>query len=452
MNASQVFQHIDKIAQTPGKNDKLALMKEGMKHELFERVVVMAYNPFVTFGLAKLSPYVGAGTSTLDGQDAWTILADLASRKLSGDNARLTVDGWLRTLDAESSDLFRRIILKDMRAGFTEGTINKAKPKSIPEFPYMRCSLPAKSNIDKWDWSPGQISQEKADGMFTNVDVDIAGQASLRTRQGQPLVREQFEALFIEVERTLLPGSQSHGEMLVFRGGVLLLREDNNGYINKLNQGAGLQPNEEVRLYLWDQISLEAVQLGIDKTPYSRRLISLVLQVRDGNSSLVRTVDSRIVKSRAEAMAHFRELLALGKEGTVPKNRDMIWKDGTSKDQVKLKLAAVVDLQVRAIVPGRADTKNAGRPGSLSCGTSCGLLEVDVAVKNEDMRDDVETNPERWVGSIIKVVFNTIMTPDGKPASLFLPRMEEASYRIDKTVPDSFARVREQYQAAMETV
>jgi DNA ligase-1 len=56
-------------------------------------------------------------------------------------------------------------------------------------------------------------------------------------------------------------------------------------------------------------------------------------------------------------MIHYRELLLAGKEGSVIGNGDGIWKDGTSKDKIKLKLEVPVDLIVKAVVPGNVATK-----------------------------------------------------------------------------------------------
>jgi DNA ligase-1 len=119
---------------------------------------------------------------------------------------------------------------------------------------------------------------------------------------------------------------------------------------------------------------------------------------------------------------------------------------------VKLKLEFVVDLKVKAIVPGDANGKNAGRAGSLTCTTDDEDLVVDVTVKNEAMRDEIDANPEAFVGGILKVLANGVMKPSASSDvhSLFLPRMVEACIRADKFEPDSLARVFAQQEAAIE--
>src|SRR5690606_867314 len=121
--------------------------------------------------------------------------------------------------------------------------------------------------------------------------------------------------------------------------------------------------------------------------------------------------DTRVVRSLKDAYAHYKELLKQGKEGTILKKRTAVWRDGTSKEQIKLKLEAVVDLEVVGVVPGRAGTKNEGRAGSLTCKSKCGQLVTDVAVKNEAMRDAVDANPGDWIGRVISVCANSVMEP-----------------------------------------
>lgn len=166
-------------------------------------------------------------------------------------------------------------------------------------------------------------------------------------------------------------------------------------------------------------------------------------QLKDSKATCIKLIETRIVKSIDQAYAHAAELMKGGKEGTIVKHPNAAWKDGTSKMQVKIKLEFDVDLKVTAIVSGREGTKNEGRAGSLTCETEDGLLRVDVTVKNEAMRSDVDANPDDWIGRVITVVANDIMEPsDSNPLhSLFLPRMKEAGYRLDKREADSLERV-----------
>lgn len=454
--ASSVFRAIEAIAATSSKIEKEALVKQVGSLPIFMRIVRAAYDPFKNYFIAvapKKRDGLAPGSNTLDEEQFWTLLDKLSSRELSGTAARDAVQNAVDLLDAPSSELFRRIIAKDLRAGFTDGTINRVFPGTFQEFPYMRCSLKPKSNMAKWDWSLGMISQEKADGMFANVNR-AGDTVSIHSRQGSAFPRGCMPELEADLVRFLEADTQTHGELVVFQENgpdqdwSLCAREIGNGILNSLLSGGSLEPGQHVRYMAWDQIPLDAVKpKGKFETPYKQRLVKLLTQVRGG--SQVSVIPTRVVKSQAEAMAHYKELLTMGREGTVVKHPDTIWKDGTSKDQVKFKLEVDVELKITGFIPGTPGTKTEATFGSLMCGTECGQLEVGVAGLTDAMRQTMHNDRERFLQKVVTVRANSIMaptTPDGLH-SLFLPRLIEV--REDKTEADCLQRVKDQFEAAV---
>ncbi|HGP4208885.1 MULTISPECIES: hypothetical protein [Pseudomonas] len=141
------------------------------------------------------------------------------------------------------------------------------------------------------------------------------------------------------------------------------------------------------------------------------------------------------------------EQLELGLEGTIIKKPEAIWFDGTSKDQVKLKLEAPCELEVVDFLPGKG--ANAKTFGSLLCKSSCGQLVVGVSGFKKKKREEIHLNRDTWRGMIITVRSNQIMRPKkpGKPYSLFLPRFVEE--RLDKSVADDLVRIEEQFENAI---
>jgi DNA ligase 1 len=451
---ASIMELLNATAATSSKKEKEALVKHGLSLPIFRAAVQMAYSPLITFGVRDYPDFDGVHTNcfTISDAEPLELLDALANRRITGDEAIAAIKTMHGNLDADSAQLFKRIILKDMRAGFSDGTINKGEKGLIPTFPYMRCSLPKDTDLDAWPWDAGVFSQEKADGMFVNIDISAA-QASLRSRQGQPLPYAPFEALHLAIEEVLEDESQNHGELLVYFEGKPLPREQNNGVLNHLVNGGALEPGQEVRVFIWDSIPLEAVARGVYETPYRERLVRLAQTLKGRRSHLVNLIQTKLVFTRDAAWSHYRAMLAEGKEGTIIKHPQAIWKDGTSKQQIKLKLEVDVDLEVVEVVPGKKNTKNEGRPGSLTMCTSDGALLVDVTVKNEKMRAALEARPELWTNQVMKVRANSIMMPTepGKPASLYLPRFVEDVWRVDKTVGDTFHEVCSQFDNAVNS-
>lgn len=450
MNSCDILAAIEEIAATSSKNAKETLVKRYATCAEFVRVLEYAYNPSKTYGIRQMPNRTGTGFKSFDAT-TWQVLDELIKRKLTGNEAREVLAFEINSLDASSADLLIRIIRKDLRAGFSESTCNKAVKGLIPDFPYMRCCLPKDAKMETW--IDGAISQEKADGMFGNVDHEVGGLVRITSRQGSEFPIEKFANIERDVRATFTPGMQQHGEFLVKRNGVILERQIGNGILNSVLKGGSFGPGEEPVYMVWDQVPLTHIQpKGKYEVPYSQRLAGLITQLKAANPDSLKLIKTRVVRSMSEAHDHYREMLLAGKEGTVVKNPKAIWKDGTSKDQVKLKLEVDVDLKIVAIVPGRVGTKNEGRAGSFTCVTSCGGLVVDVTVKNEDLRDRVDENPDEFIEKIIPVRANSILLPSesNEYHSLFLPRMVEADYRMDKTEADSLQRVFDQFESAVE--
>jgi DNA ligase-1 len=453
MDSTEIFTLIERIAATSAKSAKLALLGEHAGDEGLRRVLEAAYSPLNTYGIAlrPAPPDLERDGARFD-EPTWAMLWQLERRELTGNAARAALAAEMARLDGASAELLWRIVAKDLRAGFSASTVGKVFPGLLPEYPYMRCSLPKKSNLAQFDWAAGVFSQKKANGLFANVNLLDSGAVTLVSRSGSEFPAEAFTELAAFVAGRFERGFQHHGELLVVEEGRILPREVGNGILNGVLQGGGFGPGQAPLYEVWDRIPLSAVvRKGSYAVPYRERLEALDGLLREvGDNDPVRLIDTRIFNSLKDAYAHYAELVAAGEEGTILKSPGLIWRDGTSKDAVKLKVEASCDLKIVGIVPGRAGTRTEGRAGSLACESECGKLRVDVTVKNEAMRCALDADPQSWIGRIVPVLFNEVMRPGPHNSlhSLFLPRLEEAGWRPDKSVADDLDRVLEQFEGA----
>lgn len=458
MDSNAIFDALEEIAKTPGKNDKQALLKKYMDDDEFKGVVKMALDPFVRFNIARRPTVTKSGDKVL-GQHTTDVLTGLSMRTLTGNAARDILTDVMEGLTPKSQEVMWRMVSKDLRAGFGASSVNKCVKGFIPEFSYMRCSLPKHVKLSEWDWGRGVISQEKADGQFDNLTVQD-GVVTMVTRQGSPLDVSKFPEIEQEALKAFVDGFQTHGEILVEVNGVIAKRHIGNGIINRILDGGDFEPGERPIYRAWDQIPVvNAVKKGKYLRPYEDRLADLIRQITyvtpatKTTSAAIALIETRIVHSMKEAYQHYLEVLRRSGEGTIVKRREGIWKDGTSKDQVKLKLEAPCELEVYGYEEGNG--KNADLFGSLKCRTSDHLLSVNVSGFTDAMRKDIHENMERWTGGgeggyIITVISNEILEPSASNPlhSLFLPRFEEV--RNDKSKADTLERVREQFANAIK--
>lgn len=445
MNSDQIYNLLETISATNSKLAKYALLRENDCINL-RNVLSAAYNPLVSYGLKEKTLPQPEGTCGKGHFDTATfkLVEQLSARVVTGHHATRAVSNEMAGLTSESAELLRRILLKDLRAGFSESTINDVFKGLLPEFPYMRCSLPKHVKLETWDWDNGVFSQEKADGSYLSLDRRGDGMIFMRTRQGTPYDIEQFPGIVSDAEDLGL-GTQTHGELLVIRDGVVLPREVSNGLLNSVLKGGSFELKDIPIFLVWDQIPLEcAVPGGKYGASYQQRLTTLEVQL---GGEYIRMIDTRVVPSMDQALDHYREMLADGKEGTILKHPGGLWRDHTSKHQVKLKLEADCELKVVGFEPGKG--KNAVTFGSLICESSDAELIVNVSGIADKKRKEIHENRLAWLGKIVTVRGNSIMysKKEGKPHSLFLPRLIEE--RNDKAAADSFERIVAQYENAI---
>lgn len=445
MNSCEILRAIDSVAALPGKNDKSALLTVHMVDPTFQRVMKLMLNPLISFYKRPARSLVFGSEQFSD--QTWLLLDRLSTRMLSGDAASREIADTLSRLTPDSSELLWRILHRDPRAGFSEGSINKIQPLTIPEVPYMRCCLPSDVDLNSWPWSRGVYVQEKADGTFFGLTVKQGG-VTVASRSGFQWPLELYGEL--EAVFSSFPDGQYHGEMLVEQDGKVLPREVGNGMLTSVNKGSPFPMGCKPVPYLWDVISLESItRRGICKTPYSERYNQVVSVVEKLGRGLVRLIDTEIVYSLDEAYAVSARHIKNRKEGAVIKHPDGVWRDtgsSGSPDVVKLKMEAPCEMRITGLTPGKG--KYAKTFGSIACTSECGQVEANVSGFSDKLRQDISNNPELFIGTIITVKFNDITKPNKKTGkrSLYLCRFGDL--RPDRTSADTLERIEQQFADA----
>lgn len=458
MNSTEILKALDEIGATSSVTAKTALLSAYLKDEDFYLVCKYALDPFITYGQRPSKADCEPGDDDWDGK-TWDLLEELKNRALTGTAAIQRIQHEYAVLNGESAELLWRVINKDLRGGFGKTLCLKLQKDMFQSFPYMRCSLPSDTDLEKWAWNSGIISQKKADGMFVNVNNE-SGVPRLLTRQGELVPEKGFENIYKAVA-AMQADTQSHGEIEVIDSdGDICPREIGNGMINHVQAGGDWEPGYRPVLKVWDQIPLSEVQRkGKYKVAYIDRLRSLNQQVREvqgltdiGNFHSIHMIETRIVRSLAEAYRHYVEILKDGGEGTVVKKPTMIWADGTSKDQIKLKLEARCELRIKGFKEGKEGKKTSKTFGSLALESECGELAVNCSGMDDKTREDINADREAYLEVIVSVTFNGIMyaKKKGKKHSLFLPRLDEI--RHDRNTADTFERVVQQVQDAISLI
>lgn len=437
-----MLQLLEQLKATTGKA-KITFLEDlaPEQAEMMKMVAEAAYNSSINYYISTFKiPNNHTGTATL--REGILELTALSTRLLTGNSAREYLTTILISLSANDAEVLARIVRRDLRVGCDASTFNEVWPNLIYQHPYMRCSSFNEKNLAKLKFPA--FSQTKEDGAYVDIIVRPSFGVEYRSRSGEI---KDWHATCNDAVFMQYPGFVFQGEALLVDGkGNIRAREDGNGKLNSDELDTNL-----IRFVLWDMVKLEDWEKGESKTPYETRYNALQSFISQAAISSIVLVDTRVVSSVDEAVEHFRANVYMGKEGTVIKNKAAKWKDGTSPDQVKVKVVFEVEVKITDIKEGSPGSKYEGMLGAFEYESVDGIVCGSVGSGFKD-KDRVKMFDESYSGIIITIAANDVVESRGKPGkkSLYLPRFK--GIRTDKTEADSYDRIVEQMDAFAKTL
>lgn len=431
----------EQLAATASRNDKIQLLKNN-DSPLLRQIIHKALDPFTQFYIRKIPSYAPdpfLPTMTLN--SAINSLSALSDRRVTGNAAIEFLRDLLTQLDSEDAKVIERIIQKDLKCGAAEGTVNKAFGEGfVEEYPVMLCSPMDQKTLAKMNW-PAMV-QLKLDGMRFNAIYDgTTGKVSLRSRNGKLIdLHGKLEDDFADMvynccrhkDTEIIDSIVFDGELLVYRDGKPMSRQEGNGILNKAVKGTITKEEAElVHATIWDVMTLDGVRIGRYEHTYQDRL-GFVKQIVP-YSTKIHVVESEVVNNIEDAQAIFEGYLAQGQEGIILKDLFEPWENKRVKHQIKFKAELTADLRCVGWTEGTG--KYAGMLGALNLKSGDDVITVDVGTGfTDEMRRTL--TPENTIGKIIEIKYNARIADKrtGKE-SLFLPVF--LNIREDKNHADS---------------
>jgi len=447
-----IYEILEELNLENGKKYKESVLRKHADNELFQKVLKMTYDSVkFTYGISMKN--VNIPTEEADSfrtlEQCLEILEKhFVTRNFTGNAAIDMLEHMFQTLaDEGDRDVLRKVINRDLRINVGTTMINKVFPGLITKAVYMRCGTGTKKALAKINVK-GAFAQLKADGTYREFRVD-SGTVKCRSRSA-----EEYE--YPEINEILLQAVDGvyMGELTVYRDGVLLPRGEGNGLLKKNEFPADCK----VVFDCWDVVSLEDYDAcaknkkARGKEKYSERferLISLFPDhTADPTENCVRVIEYVIVDSIKEAMEFTVERMKHGLEGSVLKDKDALFRDGTSAEQLKLKLVIEGDFEVTGFIEGKPGTEREATFGSMKFKSKCGMIQGSVSGFSDEQLEYYNARREETIGAIINLEFNDITRArDSETWALSHPRFIEE--RTDKTEADTFERTLEAKEMAM---
>lgn len=415
MTSDEIFDVIEEIAACSSKTDKQVIIQAHSHDEDFKRVLTYALDSFRTFGLAKRPGAVDMGIAARFDAGVWSLLDQLANRTLSGNAAKDAVSTELSRLTDKSGELLWRIISKDLRAGFSESTVNKAIPGLIPTFDCMLAHKFEAKRIKKWP----VVAEPKLDGVRVLCFVFEDGRIQFFSRSGKEFTT--FEALKPHITY-LVQQANWTGHNFVLDGEVV------SGSFNKTVSEVRRKDAQatDAEFHVFDLLPAQ-VFAGVPSTrPYASRREILEGFV-SGLAGPIKTIPRYLVSSEHEIHRLYEAVRARGLEGLIIKDPDAPYVTKRNHAWMKLKNESEVDVPVVDFEEGTG--KYEGVLGALVVDFNGIRVNVGTGL-SDDQRREIWEDRHTLTGELCTVEYHEV-TPDG---SLRHPRF--VKWRPDKPAKD----------------
>jgi len=418
-----IKQILDELNLENGSKYKMAVLEKYEDNELLKRVLKMTYDKVCyTYGVTmkNVEPQKEHNSIMTLEKALNYIEENFCTRKVTGNEAISRLEDLLRSLSKDDAEILEKIINRDLRLNISKKSINKVFKNLITEFPYMRCSLPSK-HLHKIKYPA--IVQEKCDGTYRSIVVED-GEVSIFARSGEESHLPKFAQDLKD-----LPNGVYIGELLV--EGMESDRYGANGLINSDTEPDG------VYMMAWDYLTLEEWKEGKSETIYKDRLHQLQINIQESPISLVET---KFAQNYEEAREFYKSLVQEGKEGTVLKNLDNKFKNGTASDNIKMKEEAVAEFIIIGFQEGEGRLK--GTLGALEVKSQDGKVITKVSGFKDDVRKDIWNKREELLNSIVSIKYNGVSKSKGSDVySLMFAQFDDL--RPDKKEADDLKYIQE---------
>jgi DNA ligase-1 len=420
------YRVITDLENHPSRLNKEAIIlvqAESGNDEFFEGAR-LALDPMVTFGLKQIPEKKDADGPGLPWDSFTLIITGFVNRSLSGNLARGTVTQMMAAATkAEWNGWYRRILIKDLRCGVSEKTINKVVEKKYASYaiPVFGCQLAHDSANHETKVAGKKLIEVKLDGVRVITIVYPDGRVDQFSRNGKELVnfphiKEQIASAFTDGE-----------EPMVLDGEIM--SSSFQDLMKQVHRKSDVKANDAV-LNLFDILPLADFEKGFwdRKQEHRSQMVRNWVTKRQHLMPNVTVLEQEAVDlDTKEGKQRFKEINQLaidgGYEGIMIKDVDAPYECKRSHAWLKLKPFIEVSLSVTAVEEGTG--RNVGKLGALICeGEDLGhVIRVNVGSGFSDAnRDEFWTGRNQLPGQIVEVRADAITQNQDGTYSLRFPR------------------------------
>jgi DNA ligase 1 len=379
-----------------------------------------ALDSMITFGVKKVQEKQGPGAG-LDAEVFWSVAQALAERQLTG-NAAVSEINRIRELATEQewNLWYRRILIKDLRCGVSEKTVNANCCERF-QVPVFSCQLAHDGANHESKIRGRRLIETKLDGVRVLTVVYPDGRVDQYSRNGKELVN------FDHIKQQFAKTVTGITEPVVFDGEIM--SSSFQDLMKQVHRKSDVKANDAV-LHLFDFLPLKDFHIGYWDRPQIQRSQKLQgwkdLWLEETPNIEILSHEEVDLDSQ-EGQTRFSEINAnairQGFEGIMIKDPQAPYECKRSVSWLKQKPFLEVSLEVKDVEEGTG--KNLGRMGALVCFGFDDGREISVNVGSgfsDSLRLDVWADVGSVIGSIVEVRADAVTQNQDGTYSLRFPR------------------------------
>lgn len=396
-----------------------------LANDQFFNGVKLALDPLITFGVKKVPEKKQLGGDGLKLETFAKVAEALANRQLTGNLATTTVNDLMRkATQDEWNHWYRRILIKDLRCGVSEKTINTAvkKAKKLEyEVPVFTCQLAHDSANHEKKVTGQKIVEVKLDGVRVLTVVHPNGKVDQYSRNGKELVN--FDAIKQQISKHAF----TFGQPVVLDGEVM--SSSFQDLMKQVHRKENVSADDAV-LHLFDILTLNEFLKGQGQHRQIDRSVSLDAWYNEFKDHLpnISVVGRELIDlDTDEGQTQFKELnqraIDGGYEGIMIKDPEAKYECKRTTSWLKLKPFIEVTLEVVDVEEGTG--RNEGRLGAFICkGEDDGrTISVNCGSGFSDSdRDLYWSERGKVVGRLVEIRADAITQNQDQTYSLRFPR------------------------------
>ena len=390
----------------------------------------LALDPMITFGLKQIPEKKDEDGPGLDWDGFVAITERLRNRTLTGNAARDAVDTLIKqATQKEWNGWYRRILIKDLRCGTSEKTINKVVEKKYADYsiPVFGCQLAHDSANHESKVSGKKLIEVKLDGVRVITIVRADGRVDMFSRNGKELAN--FPHIVEQISSVIKQKGSSKSMDVVLDGEIM--SSSFQDLMKQVHRKDNVEAGDAI-LNLFDVLPLADFEQGVynkDQTTRSSMVKFWVEQNQHLIPNVTYVANELVDLDTEEGQVRFKEInakaVAGGYEGIMIKDPLAGYECKRSVAWLKLKPFIEVSLEVTGVEEGTG--KNVGKLGAFIVEG----VDDDKTIKTnvgsgltDNMRECFWEAQEDLIGKIVEVRADAITQNQDGTYSLRFPRFK----------------------------